>query len=98
MVNTDSEGKHVFEVGTGCFLYLGEEELLARRIFFQEFVQLILRQRHISDDLSCACCLLPRVAKDKDLMLASPLHDFFIADLIHEHHSFDSFFLRDSYI
>lgn len=33
--------------------------------------------------------------ENKDLVLTGPFHNFFVADLVHEHHTLDCFLLGD---
>lgn len=93
MMDADPIGKQVLQVlalGSLSFLL---EYLSGLRLFPNEFVKFIFSQGHISYNLSSPRSFLPRVNEYQDLVFASPLNDFFIAYLIHQHQPFNSLLL-----
>ena len=57
---------------------------------------MVLGECHVTDDLGGTCGFLTGVTENENLMLSCSFDDLLVADLVHEHHSLDCFFLRDS--
>ena len=97
MMNSESVRKKFLQICVICVLALGSQNFSHCSISVRdEDINLILLHCHVSQHTCSFRCVLTRVYEHDDLMLTCKVHDFLVADLIHDVETFQSFLLRDS--